>query len=101
MADDLTIPSTPNPQLVTYTAAIIRSILQAIGGGMTLFGLTCSFCNPSEAAILGLAGPLVILGTVAWSIYQKIRAAQRDHAGNVASAKATLANGVATPVKVV
>jgi hypothetical protein len=92
MADDtVTVPSTPNPVWTTLVGTGVRGILQFISAGMALFGTTCSFCSPSASAVATFAGAAVFLGTLGWSYWQKFRAAQKDHAGSVASANAGVA----------
>jgi hypothetical protein len=96
-----TIPSTPDPELTTLVGVMVRAVFYCAGTATTIFGGTCSFCGAGANAAMLLAGPLVLVGTAAWALWQQIQAKRRDHANSVASAKLSLERGVVTPVEVV
>ena len=72
--------SSPDPDLVTLVATLIRAILQLAAG------LGIAVGAQSDSMITIIASAIVAIGTIVWSIVQKYRATQRDHAGSVASA---------------
>lgn len=82
------VPSTPNPQTTALVAALLRHILTILSG----FGLTVGVYNDSTLTVI--AGALVSVATISWSIYQKVQAARKDNAGSVRSAE------LGKPVKV-
>lgn len=95
------IPSTPNPQTVTLVASVIRSALALLAGAGIVAG---SATNIPDGMITLYASCVVAFGTAGWSLYQKFRAAQLDHAGSVQSATTTSSIGIATvgtPVKAI
>lgn len=85
MADDKSVPSTPDPEIVTLVAALIRDVLTI---GATL-GVVHGVYSDSVISII--AGAIVGVGSIVWSLYQKYSAKRRDHEGSVLSA----ARGVA------
>lgn len=72
MADNL-VPSTPDPATVTLVMALIRSILQLLGGIGVGVGLVLS-----DAQLMLISGALVAAFTAGWSLYQKFAAARRE-----------------------
>lgn len=75
-----TAPSSPDPDTVTLVCAVIRALLQLASG----LGLAVG--TYSDSTVTLIASAIVAIGTVAWSLYQKIRAKQKDHLGSVATA---------------
>jgi hypothetical protein len=73
-------PSAPNPEITTLVAALVRHLLTI---GATL-GVVHGVYSDSTVSII--AGALVGIGMVGWSLYQKVAAKRADHAGSVASA---------------
>jgi ABC-type nickel/cobalt efflux system permease component RcnA len=91
--DPTFVPSTPNPQTVTLVASVIRSVLALLSGAGIVAG---SATNIPDSTLTLYASIAVGLGTAAWSLWQKFRAAQMAHAGAVKSATA---NQMGLPVK--
>jgi hypothetical protein len=99
LMDPTFVPSTPNPQTVTLVASVIRSVLALLSGAGIVAG---SATNIPDSTLTLYASIVVGLGTAAWSLYQKFRAAQMAHAGSVQSSKSLNPMGVSgTPVKAV
>lgn len=80
------MPSTPDPALVTLVAALIRHALTLLSGAGILGGLVIN-----DGALLTIAGSLVGLATVGWSIYQKVAAKKADHLASLLSARTGVA----------
>lgn len=97
--DPTFVPSTPDPQTVTLVASVIRSVLALLSGA----GIVASSATNIPDSTLTLYASIVVgLGTAAWSLWQKFRAAQMAHAGSVQSSKSLNPMGVSgTPVKAV
>jgi hypothetical protein len=83
-------PSSPDPQIVTLVASLIRHVLTALAGAGIIASVTVS-----DSSLMLISSAIVGAGTVAWSLWQKLQAARHDHAGSVASA----AGGVAVQPK--
>ena len=81
--------STPDPQTVTLVMGVLRHLL-TIAGAVGFYHGTVS-----DSILQIVAGSVVSIGMICWSIWQKYRAAQADHAGSVRSAQ------IASPVKAV
>lgn len=79
------VPSSPDPQTTALVAALIRHALTIAAG----FGLAVG--TYSDSTITMVAGALVGIGAIGWSLYQKYAAAKLDHLGSSRSA----ASGVA------
>jgi hypothetical protein len=75
------VAATPDPQVTTLVAALLRHLLTIASGA----GITVGAVNDSAIAVV--ASGIVGAATVGWSIWQKIRAARADHAGSVRSAQ--------------
>lgn len=88
MSDQSKIPqstmveSTPDPQIVTLVMALLRHLLTIAATVGLYHGVI------SDSALYTISGAVVASGMVAWSLYQKLVAAKKDHAGSVASAAA-------------
>jgi hypothetical protein len=81
------VPSTPDPQMVTLVAALIRHLLTIASGA----GIAVGAYSDSSVAIA--ASGIVGAAAIGWSIIQKIRSARTEHASAVRSAQ------IAQPVK--
>lgn len=93
-----TEPSSPNPQYAVVWGGYIRTLVAALGGagiGVGVFShMTAEQWSALITAGLPIIGALITFATGLWSRWQKYRAAQLDHAGNVASARASKATKV-------
>ena len=78
-------PSVPTPDVTTLVAALVRHLLTI---GATL-GIVHGVY--SDSAVTTVAGALVAIGMICWSLYQKVSAKRADNAGSVESAKRTIA----------
>jgi hypothetical protein len=76
-----TVPSTPNPAILTLVEDLVRSVLLLLAGFGVYHGTT------SDSLVFLVSSAVVAIGTALWGIYQKIHAKQVDHAGNVLSAR--------------
>jgi tetrahydromethanopterin S-methyltransferase subunit D len=81
MSDDDFIPSTPDPNYVAIATAVIRGILQIAAG----FGFTWAL-TVTGSQVMMIATGVVMLMTLAWSVWQKISQARAVHIAAVASA---------------
>lgn len=77
-----TVPSTPDPAIVTLVAALVRHLMTVLATLGVIQGVA------SDSSIMLVASALVGIAMAGWSIYQKIRAKEKDHEGNVLSAQA-------------
>jgi hypothetical protein len=98
---NLTIDSTPNPQMVTLVMALLRALIIILGAaGVT----TAEF---TDAQLMPLAGALAVIGGLSWQFYEQFRQARIRHASVVASARGASAvqqvdyEPVAVPLKMV
>jgi hypothetical protein len=83
--DDDVVPSTPDPAVETLVAALIRHILTILATLGVVHGTI------SDSTISIIAGAVVGIGMVVWSLYQKFAAKRADHTGSVISARAGVA----------
>ena len=82
MADPIaTVQSTPDPSYVQIALALVRGVVQIASG----FGFTWALTVSGSQETM-IATGLVMIGTLAWSTWQKIAEAKAAHAGSVLSA---------------
>jgi hypothetical protein len=86
--DPQTVPSTPSPEITALIATLIRHILTFLSGVGVIDGVY------SDSTITLLASALIGVAMAGWALYQKVRAARKDHIASVISAE------TGTPVKV-
>jgi hypothetical protein len=79
MAD--TFPSTPNPEMVSQVAVILRHLITAA----STLGLADGAY--SDSTLTMAASALVLLGNTAYALYDLWKKKRLDHAGNVLSAR--------------
>jgi O-antigen/teichoic acid export membrane protein len=79
--EQVTVPSTPDPQIATYVALAIRLIVTIAG----TFGLSTAYWTSDK--ITAVAGAVAVLVGAAWSSYELIRQAQMRHAAAAVSAR--------------
>lgn len=77
----LFIPSTPDPDLTTLIASLLRHVLTILGTIGAVHG------TYSDSTIQIVAGALAAIVALLWSYYQKRQAAKLDHDGSVRSAQ--------------
>lgn len=78
---NLTIDSTPSPQMATVIMALLRAVI-IIGGSMGV--ITAEY---TDAQLMPLAGALALIGGIAWQVYEQWRQARVRHSSVVAAAK--------------
>jgi hypothetical protein len=76
-----TVPSTPDPAIMTLVASAVRSVLLLLGGLGIYHGAA------SDSLVFLISSAVMAIGAALWGIYQKIHAKEADHIGNVMSAK--------------
>jgi hypothetical protein len=76
-----TIPSTPDPALMTLVESAVRSILLLLSGLGVYHGVA------SDSLVFLISSAVIAIGTALWGIYAKYRDKRADHAGNVLSAR--------------
>lgn len=98
---NLTIDSTPSPQMITLIMSILRALLMIAGAAGLI---TAEF---TDAQLMPLAGALAVIGGLSWQVYEQYREARMRHDAAVASAKGASAvqhvdlAPVAVPLKMV
>ena len=96
MSDVDLVPSTPDPTYVAIVAAAIRGAVQFLTG----IGFLGAAYTDSQ--IMMAATSAVLLGTLAWSAYQKLRQAKKSHDSSMESAKrsAVASADAGTPIAI-
>ena len=92
-------PSTPDPVLTDLILMALRWGVMVLSGAGVGFASKIPDSGLSVIA-QGVSG-LVFVGMAMWAYFAKRRAAARDHAGSVESARRSAQSGVPTPVRAV
>ena len=74
-------PSTPDPSLRVLVETAVRSVLLLLGSIGLWHGAA------SDSLISLIAGAVIAVGSLVWSLVEKYQAAHRDHVGSVESAR--------------
>jgi len=74
------VPSTPEPDWNTLVGALVRAVIQLAAGLGFYHGAV------NDGVVTMVTTGVVAIGTIAWSLWQKYKAAQNNHAGAVQSA---------------
>src|ERR1044072_4696926 len=93
------LPKAPDPAYVQVIAAVIRGLIQVSSGIGFAWGATLS-----DGQVVMYASAIVMIATLIWSAYQKIRALRHSRQSAMASAirssQATMQSGEPTPIAV-
>ena len=112
MSDRLTdfgspLPEVPSAASITQLTALLRHISSAMAGaglgGTAVATLTDAQITAIASLILTIGSTLLWIATVCWSLWSDWKRRHEDHAGSVASAKASAAASIEAgqPVAVV
>jgi hypothetical protein len=76
-------PSTPSPTITALVFSLLRSILMLAAALGIYHGATVD-----DGTLMLISGGIVAVATAAWSLYDKLQAARKQHAAALASALA-------------
>ena len=79
-----TVPSTPDPSVQDLVYSLLQSLLVLAG----TLGVALPPILQNQQVLQSVAGVICIAGGVVWTLYSRVKAAEKAHASATASASA-------------